>query len=86
MRRSLSSLCSDVNAISFTTPTCAFWGPRYFGLGSNVASPEASNALSRHGPSSPLCQSAPVKLEVAAPFFSEIRQTALHAASVLAAP
>ena len=75
-----------MKATSFTDATCAFWGPRYFVLGSNVASPVASKALRRHGPSSPLCQNEPAKVEVVEPSFVRYVSTALHAASVLVAP
>jgi len=56
----VSSAVVEVNDSSFTVATWAFWGPEYFVLGTNVAFPSESKAVSFHGPSSALCHSASV--------------------------
>src|SRR5664280_679161 len=62
-----SSAWVVVKATSLKKATCAFCGPEYFGFGTKVALPRLSNCVKRHGPSTPLCHSFPVKVLVFAP-------------------
>jgi len=55
-------------------------------LGWKVALPAELKLVRRHGPSTPPCQRFPVKVDVVDPSFVRYVTTALHAASVLAAP